>query len=59
MSERFPIEAQKIMNERFGRDTLIALATADDTVPSVRTVNRYYEDGAFYVITYALSSKMK
>ncbi len=58
MNERFPIEAQEIMIERFGHDTLIALATADGNVPSVRTVNSYYEDGAFYVITYALSGKM-
>jgi uncharacterized pyridoxamine 5'-phosphate oxidase family protein len=25
----------------------------------VRTVNSYYEDGAFYVVTYALSGKIK
>lgn len=52
-------EAQEIMNERFGKDSLIALATAADNVPYVRTVNAYYENGAFYVITYAQSSKMK
>lgn len=28
-------------------------------MPSVRYVNAYYEDGAFYVITYALSNKMQ
>lgn len=59
MSEKFPLEAQKIMNERFNRDTLIALATVDGAVPSVRTVNSFYEDGSFYVITYARSNKMK
>lgn len=59
MSEEFPLEAQKIMNERFNHDTLIALATIDGQVPFVRTVNSYYEDGSFYVITYALSNKMK
>lgn len=47
------------MNERFGHDTLIALATANGNLPSVRTVNAYYDDGAFYIITYALSNKMK
>lgn len=52
-------EAQEIMNERFGKDSLIALATAADNVPYVRTVNAYYENGAFYVITYAQSSKMR
>lgn len=59
MSEKFPKEAQDIMNERFGCDSLIALATIDADVPSVRAVNSYYEDGAFYVITYALSNKMQ
>ncbi len=47
------------MNERFGHDVLIALATADEGKPYVRTVNSYYENGAFYVITYARSNKMK
>jgi hypothetical protein len=52
-------EVQQIMNERFGRDRLIALATAVDGVPYVREVNAYYESGAFYIITYALSGKMQ
>ena len=59
MSEKFPKEVQQIMNERFNHDSLIALATMDGNVPCVRTVNSYYENGAFYVITYALSGKMK
>ncbi len=52
-------EAERIMIERFGRDTVIALATVSDGVPYVRSVNAYYENGAFYVITHALSDKMK
>lgn len=59
MNTKFPKEAQQIMNERFNHDSLIALATMDGNVPCVRTVNSYYENGAFYVITYALSGKMK
>lgn len=59
MSANFPEEAKKIMNERFGCDSLISLATSDGGVPYVRTVNAYYEDGSFYVITHALSNKMK
>ena len=59
MNKSFPQEAQEIMNERFGHDTLIGLATIDDNIPSVRAVNAYYENGAFYVITYGLSNKMK
>ena len=38
---------------------MIALATTADDLPYVRYVNAYYQDGAFYVITYALSGKMK
>jgi len=52
-------EAAEIMTERFGRDNVIALSTGEDGVPYVRYVNAYYEDGAFYVITYALSNKMR
>ena len=48
-----------IMNERFGKDSLIALATVEGDIPAVRTVNTVYIDGAFYVVTYALSRKMK
>lgn len=59
MDKAFLQEAQRIMRERFGRDTLIGLATVDGDVPSVRTVNAYYEEGAFYVITHAASNKMK
>lgn len=52
-------DAIRILNDRFGRDSLISLATLDENRPSVRTVNSYYEDGAFYTVTYALSNKMK
>lgn len=52
-------DAEKIMTERFGKDTIIALATEENKVPFVRYVNAYYENGAFYIITYALSNKMK
>ena len=52
-------EAEKIMKERFGKDTVIALATEEKGVPYVRYVNAYYENGAFYIITYALSNKMR
>lgn len=50
---------KKIMDERFGKDNVISLATSEDNLPYVRYVNAYYENGAFYVITYALSNKMK
>lgn len=51
-------KAVEIITERFGRDTLLSLATMENNRPSVRIVNSYYEDGSFYVVTYALSNKM-
>ncbi|MBQ3080503.1 MAG: pyridoxamine 5'-phosphate oxidase family protein [Clostridia bacterium] len=50
---------EKILTERFGKDSLIALATVENGMPHVRTVDAVYIDGAFYMITYALSGKMK
>ena len=52
-------DAIKIMNERFNKDSPISIATTDGNRPSVRTVDGYYEEGAFYVVTYTLSNKMK
>lgn len=57
--EKLGREAEKIMVERFGRDSVIALATTEDGIPYVRSVNAYYENGVFYVITYGLSNKMR
>ena len=59
MSEKFPSEALRIMDERFGCDSLIALATSVNGMPYVRAVNSFYTDGSFYVVTYALSSKIQ
>jgi len=57
--EKLGSESKKIMDERFGKDTIIALATLDGDMPCVRNVNAYYEDGSFYIITYGLSNKMQ
>lgn len=57
--EKLSNVTEQIMLERFGGDSLISLATAADNVPYVRTVNTFYEDGAFYVLTYGLSNKMR
>ena len=48
-----------ILSDRFGKDSLIALATVENSIPHVRTVDAVYIDGAFYVVTYALSGKCK
>jgi len=52
-------DVEKILKERFGKDSILALATTAGTMPYVRNVDAFYEDGAFYVLTYALSNKMK
>ena len=52
-------EAEAILMERFGSDCIIALATTADGIPFVRSVNAFYEDSAFYVLTYGLSNKMQ
>ena len=57
--KEFSQEAELVMIERFGKDTIISLATIENATPYVRYVNAYYEDGAFYIITHALSNKMK
>ena len=55
----FSANAEKIMIERFGKDSIIALATTVDNKPYVRNVNSFYDNGSFYVLTYGLSNKMK
>ena len=52
-------KTEAIIKERFGKDSLIALATVSDGIPHVRTVDAVYIDGSFYVVTYALSGKMR
>ena len=59
MQKNISHTSENIMKERFGKDSLIALATVSDGKPYVRAVNSYYEDGCFYVITYELSNKMR
>ncbi len=50
---------EKILQDRFGQDCMIALATVEGTTPSVRGVNAFYDAGSFYILTYALSDKMR
>jgi len=53
------MKTEEILKQRFGKDSLIALATVEDGIPHVRTVDAVCIDGAFYVVTYALSGKCK
>lgn len=57
--EKLRENVEKVIIERFGKDSLIALATVEEGVPHVRTVDGYYDNGAFYVLTYTLSNKMR
>ncbi|MDO5546153.1 MAG: pyridoxamine 5'-phosphate oxidase family protein [Eubacteriales bacterium] len=57
--EKLTEEAEAILIERFGKDSIIALATTVDGIPYVRNVNAFYADGAFYLLTYGLSNKIK
>ena len=57
--EKLSKEAEEILIERFGKDNIIALATTIGNTPYVRNVNAFYSEGAFYVLTYGLSNKMK
>ena len=57
--KEFSQETERIMTKRFGKDTVIALATTENETPYVRYVDAYYEHGAFYIITHGLSNKMK
>lgn len=53
-------EIDKILKDRFEKDSLISIATVDKTgTPWVRTVDAIYIDGAFYTITNATTNKMK
>ncbi len=49
----------EMLNERFGKDTLLSLATIDCDRPTVRIVDAYFEDGSFYTIVDAKSEKMR
>lgn len=45
------------LEQLFGKDCTFVLATANNNIPSARVVDTYYEDGAFWVVTYANSTK--
>jgi len=49
----------KVMNELFARDYQFAFATANNNIPSIRFVDTYFDDGCFYIVTYAKSKKVK
>lgn len=48
-----------VLAELFTKDYQFALATSNDNIPSVRFVDTFYDNGAFYVVSYAKSQKVK
>ena len=56
--EKLTKEVEAILLERFGKDRIAALATSIDNIPNVRSVDAFYEYGAFYVLTYGLASNI-
>lgn len=52
-------EYEKVLVKLFQKDTPFALATCKENCPTVRMVDFYYKDGAFYGVSYGTSRKMK
>lgn len=52
-------DACKLMEEQFGQDTIMSLATCVDNNVSVRIINAYYKNGVIYITTHNSSLKMK
>lgn len=49
----------QVMQNLFAKDCQFALATSVQETPSVRVVDTFFSDGAFYVVSYAQSQKVK
>lgn len=52
-------EALIVLRQLFAKDCQFALATSEENIPSVRFTDTFYDDGAFYIVTYAKSRKVK
>jgi len=50
---------QCIMKDLFAKDYQFAMATVNVDNPSVRFVDTFYDEGCFYVVTYAKSQKVQ
>ena len=49
----------EVLTELFGRDYTFVMATVKNNVPVQRVVDTFYYDGEFWIVTYALSNKVK
>lgn len=41
----------ELLKEKYSEDTIVLLVTSKENVPSVRSVDSFYHDGSFWVVT--------
>ncbi len=51
-------ECLGVMTGLFGKDFMFSFATVKDNLPSVRVVDTYYDNEAFWIVTYSKSNKV-
>lgn len=49
----------EVLENLFTKDCTFMLATSTEDKPSLRVVDTYYENGVFWIVTYATSQKVK
>lgn len=52
-------EGLGVLETLFAKDYQFALATSNDNIPAVRFIDTFYDNGAFYIVTYGKSQKVK
>lgn len=52
-------QAMQVLSELFAKDYQFSLATSQNDVPTLRVVDAFYDDGAFWIVTYDLSHKVQ
>lgn len=48
----------KVLEDLFSKDFTFVLATAENNAPSQRVVDTYYDNGEFWIVTYAKTKKV-
>lgn len=49
----------EVLQQLFGRDYTFMLATTNQNIPTIRVVDTFYENDAFWIVTYATSNKVE
>ena len=52
-------EGLGVLDTLFARDYQFALATSNNNIPAVRFIDTFYDNRAFYIVTYGKSDKVK